>query len=867
MTYIATGMAPGWEQVMVWERNQTTGRREVKRYDAEYYFFVRDEDGEYEDIYGNKLQKLEFKNSKTFRETAENFRQSGEKIYESDISAEYKVLSKYYFGKDVGKLNTTFFDIEVDFDKTKGFAGPENPYAPVNAISIYHQHQDKMVVYAVPPPGQKWNYEDIPEDIRNAVEVVLCANEKQLLRYFLEEIDDSDIISGWNSEGYDVPYVYERLKRVLGESAADKLSFDMARKPRYKEFEDKFGNTRQKLEIFGRIHVDYQLLFQKFEPGERDSWSLDSVAEEELDGMEKLHYEGSLADLYRNDFIHFMRYNVRDCEILKGLEDLKGYMSLAVLLSHMDAARVDDVLGTIKLTETAIVNYCHYTLGKRVPDTNRDINPNEGKFGGAFVLPPMWGLHDWVASIDVTSLYPSAMRTVNISPDTLVGQFINYSDDYEKLQRKTGQVITARFLDNSEKEMDTDEWADFLRENKYSVSGYGTIFSQERQGFIPALLTMWFAERKRYKALAAEAKGKAKELKAKNDPTWKEWDDKYKYYDKVQSIFKLKLNSTYGACGNKHFKFYDIRLAESTTKTGREVLMHMARTIGKMLDGEYIYPNKSVIYGDTDSCYFKTFANDVDEALEIANVIAERINKSFPKFCRENLFCNPGYDDLVKVAQEVVASKSIFINGKKGYMMRVLKDEGKDVDKIKVTGLQIKKTTMPKPIREFLTEVFASFLRGKSWDDAGLEILEFKERLIKQEIMKLGLPQRIKNLESVVERLNSGEEGVKVTGHARASMLYNKCLEEYGDTASMRIVSGMKIQLYWLKKPIGKYKSIALPVDIDVIPEWFTEHWIRQIDKELQVKKLVDMKLKSMLAAINERIPTRKGLLIDELFS
>lgn len=867
MTYISTAMAPGWDDVIVWERNQITGRRDLKKHKAEYYFFVQDEDGEYEDIHGNKLRKLEFRDSKTFRETAERFRQAGDKVYESDISAEYKVLSKHYYGKDIGKLNTTFFDIEVDFDKTKGFAGPENPYAPINAVAFYHQHQDKMVVYAVPPPGQKWNYEDIPQDIRDAVEVVLCANEKQLLRYFLEEIEDSDIISGWNSEGYDVPYVYERLKRVLGESTANKLSFDQARPPKYKEIEDKYGTTRQRLDIFGRVHVDYLSLFMKFEPGERDSWTLESVAEEELDNMEKLHYEGSLADLYRNDFVHFLRYNVRDCEILKGLEDLKGYMVLAIMLSHMDAARVEDVLGTIKITEAAIINYCHHTLGKRVPDTNRDVNVNEGKFGGAFVLPPQPGLHDWVASIDVTSLYPSAMRTVNISPDTLVGQLINYSDDYEKIQRQTGATVTARMTDNSEVEFTTDEWVEFLRENKYAISGYGTIFDQSKQGFIPALLTLWFQQRKEYQAKKKAAGVEYKKLKDAGDPRWKEVEDQYKYFDKVQSIFKLKLNSTYGACGNKFFKFFDIRLAESTTKTGREVLMHMARTIGKMLEGDYLYPNGAVIYGDTDSCYFKTYGENVDEALEIANAVATRINKSFPKFCRDNFFCNEGFDDLVKVAQEIVASKSIFIAGKKGYMMRVLKDEGKDVDKIKVTGLQVKKTTMPKPIRERMTDLFAEFLRGRSWEDVGLDILEYKEMLLGTTLTKIGLPMRVKNIDSYIERMNNNEPKLSVPGHVRASILWNACLEQYEDKATMRIVSGMKIQVYYLKKPIGKFKAIALPVDLDVIPEWFNENFIKRIDREVQVTKLVDMKLKSMLLAIKERIPTRKGLLIDELFS
>lgn len=866
MTYISTAMSPGWDEVIVWERNQSNGRREIKRYDAPYYFFAEDESGEYTDIYGRQLGKLEFDNSKAFRDAIERFKSSGDKLYESDISPESKVLSTHYFGKPVGKLNTTFFDIEVDFDKTKGFAGPENPYAPINAVAIYHQHQDRMVVYAVPPPGQDWTSERIPKDITALAEVVLCTNEKQLLRYFLEEIADSDIISGWNSEGYDVPYVYERALRVLGESAANKLSFDGARKPRYKEFEDKYGATKQRLDIFGRVHIDYLQLFFKFEPGERDSYTLESVAEEELDDMEKLHYEGSLADLYRKDFAHFLRYNVRDCEILKGLEDLKGYMMLAVMLSHMDAARVEDVLGTIKLTECAITNYCHYTLNRRVPDTNRDLDPNAKKFKGAYVISPKAGLHENAASIDVTSLYPSAMRTVNISPDKIVGQFTAYADDFNKMKLNTGEEINVQFEDGRIESRTTDEWAEWLRTNRYAISGFGTVFDQNEQGFIPALLTMWFQQRKEYKAKAAEAKKKYKELKAAGLP-YREAEDLYKYYDKTQSIFKLKLNSTYGACGNTFFRFYDVRLAESTTQTGQQILFHMARTIGELLDGEYTFPNDAVIYGDTDSCYFKTYGENIDEALEIAEYVAKKINKSFPKFCRDSFFATEGFDDMVKVAQEVVASRSIFISGKKGYMMHVRREEGAVVDKIKVTGLQIKKTTMPKPIREFLTDQFASFLRGTSWDTVGRNILSFKEAIrAKADMSVLGKPTRVKNLETYVDRLNSGEEGFMVPGHVRACILWNQCLEQYGDKATMRIVSGMKVRLFYLKKPIGKFKSIAMPVDLDVIPDWFKENFIPALDFDGQVKKLVDAPLKSMLLAVNERIPTRKGLMIDELF-
>lgn len=865
MTYISAGTTYDRSEVIVWERGDD-GRRYQKRYTAPYYFYVPDEDGEYEDIYNVKLTRLEFDDQPTFYQTAQRFKNEGVKVYESDISVEYKVLSTEYFGKIPGKLNTTFFDIEVDYDPARGFSSPANPYAPINAISIYHRHLECFKVYAVPPKTGKWTMDMIPDDLKALATIVLCKDEKELLMYILEEFEDSDIISGWNSEGFDVPYIYERLKKVYGEKTAARLSFADARPPKYKEVKGKFGKVEQVLQIFGRVHIDYMLLMKKFEPGERDSMALEAVTEVELPELPKLHYEGTLAQLYNNDFLHFLRYNIRDSECLKGFEDKKGFMSLAVILSHMDAGFIQDVIGTIKLTELSMINYCHHTLNMRVHDTNKDIDPSAGKFGGAKVLTPLVGLHDWVGSIDVTSLYPSAMRSINISPEVLMGQFTGKDDDFHHVMRRSDRELTAEMSDGEFLCMTAIEWADFLDENNYSLSGYGTMFDQSRQGIIPALLTSWFAQRKEYKKKSAEAQKEYLRLKAAGLP-YTEVKDQASYYDKVQNIFKLKLNSTYGACGNQHFKFFDIRLAESTTKTGQEILFHMARTIGQILEGEYSYPNASVIYGDTDSCYFKTHGENLEEAFHCANVIAKRINKSFPEFCERMFFCKGESRNIISVAQEIVANKGIFAAGKKSYMLRVLKLDGNDVDKIKITGLPMKKTTTPKPVRVKLAKYMERFMKGEAWDTVGVDFLKLKEDLEKSDdVTLLGLPRNVNNVEDYVARYNNAEAGLRVPGHVKAAMFWNKCKTEYNDNESLAIVSGMKIRVLYLTKPFNGFTNIAIPVDLRAVPEWFNEHFLKLIDKKKQSVRLVNMPMKSVLLAIGEMIPTRKKLMIDDMF-
>jgi DNA polymerase elongation subunit (family B) len=864
MSYISADLSKDRSKVIIWERKNSKARHK-KYYDAPYYFYVSDENGPYEDIFGNKLQKLEYPDSKTFYNAVQQNRANGMVMWESDISPIYKVLSHNYTKADKASLNITFFDIETDYDIERGYSDVTNPYAPINAISLYHKHEDRMVVYVVPPDT---SIQDVPSEISELGEVYLCKNERDLLLKFLDEIENSDIISGWNSEAFDIPYVYERIKKCFGENIANRLSFQEANPPYYKEIVDRNGTRKNALVISGRIHLDLMLVVQKFEPKERDSFALENVAEEILKDMKKLSYKGSLAELYRKDFWFFVRYNLRDSEILKGLEQKKGYISLAVTMAQLDTCPITDVMGTIKLTEMAITNYCHHELKKIVPDCQKDYSGSDGKFGGAFVLSPQVGEHSWVATIDVNSLYPSTMRSINISPEVIIGQFRNRHDDFLKIKMESPLDVTLDF-DNSNMQSMTKsgkDWKKILKRAKWAISGFGTVFDQNTQGIIPALLTQWFAQRKSFKKIAGDAEKKYLELKDTNPEAAKKYYDEYRLNDLLQQTFKLKLNSTYGACGNRFFRFYDVRLAESTTKTGVEVLLHMARLVGKELADVEEYPNPAVIYGDTDSILFKTFAENKKEAETIATYITNKINGSFSEFVRDSFCLNDGFDSLLAVSQEVIADRTIFIDGKKSYMLHLVKKDGNDVDDIKITGLPIKKTTIPKPVRLKLISSLENYLKNVPWDQVGLGLLEYKESLMNTDSFDIiGLPKKIKGLEEYAAKF-AIDKSTRLPGHVRASIFWNQCLEKYGDKVSFKISSGMKIRIFYFQKKIGDFNSIAVPVDLEVIPDWFKENFAELIDKEKQIDRLIDKPLNSILSAIKKTIPSRKSMLIEELF-
>jgi DNA polymerase elongation subunit (family B) len=866
-------MSPDKKNVLVWERNKK-GERILKRHSPEYYFYYQnDEYGDKKDLYGNNVSKLEFNSYSQMRDARNMLIEKGKDIYESDIPLEYKTLSNKYFNKkSTNKLNFTLYDIETDYDPKIGYAKPKNAYAPVNAIAMYHEYSQRMVILAIPSKKFKnITIDDIPEDIKESVEIYLFKKESDLLLRFLKEIENSDIISGWNSDFYDTPYMYERLLKVLGKKYANKLSFEGAGNPYYKEVKhEKFKNVQKLLVLKGRINIDYMLLYKNFEMDEKPSYTLEAISEYVLPDLQKLTYNGTLHELYNNDFFHFLRYNKRDTEVLKGFEDVLGYMQVAIDMAHMTGGQINDVLGTIKLAEQAVINYSHETTTNVIKD-KPVFNDIYEKFTGALVLPPQIGMHSGISAIDIGSLYPNVIISLNISPETIVGQFIEKEKAYENIKNKTKTILTFFYENGDVDERTAEEWSDFFKQNKYTLSGYGTVFRTDIIGIIPSILTEWYKSRKEYQAKKTVTKDKIKEL-SKTPEMEKINNDKIKklkieanYYHRVQYIKKIQLNSMYGALGNKWFKFFDIRLAESTTRSGREILMHMVRKVANILDGEYIYPSDSTIYSDTDSCYFKTHCEDMEKAYSVGKYVEKKVNKSFPSFMEETFFCYSDFSKKIFAEQEILADKGIFVK-KKHYILHLIKKDGYDVDEMKIMGLPLKRTTVPKMIKENLIRLMRDLLTGRSWKDISYELVEYRYTIKeKTTLIDIGLPKGVNKVEEYTEKYENGEELNKIPGHVRASILYNYCLEKYNDLESYSIMSGSKIKVYYLKKPIGIFKSIAVPTDMNEFPTWFMEHFYILIDKEAQTQRLIENTVKSILGAIGEIMPTFKTLLFDEL--
>lgn len=719
-----------------------------------------------------------------------------------------------------------------------------------------------------------------------------------------------------NSEKFDFPFIAKRIEIVLGAHKLREMSFIGAEAPKFTEVEEKtFGvpdptavkQTYIRLDLSGRLLADYMILFKKYEMSEKPSYKLATVSEDVLVDdndvalLPKLEYEGTLFDLYLKDFAFFVRYNIRDTEILHGFEQKLAYVELANQMYHLSCGKFEHVGGTLKLAELAIVNHCHHTLNRVVNNVTKPLIDKQ--IEGALVLLPQTGMHEKIGSIDINSLYPTAIRSLNISPEKIRGQFKEEARACLEISKLSDVELTFVYeLSGEELTGTAYDWGEFLLKQKWAISGYGTVFDQDAPGIIPVILSGWFAQRKVYQKKKKEAEGLfvalskkygyGNKMSGEDAALYEKYVEEEAYYDRLQYVFKIKLNSLYGAMSNLYFRFYDLRMGESTTGTGRMILRHQCRKVNEILEGEYNidfpmyntiqdaakmghppevaldgpifqgkFQTKSVIYGDTDSSYFTIDHPDIEKVIEISDKVASLVNDSYQEFMQKTFLCQPQFDDLVKCGREVVSDRGIFVE-KKRYILHLVDIEGKRVDKCKVMGLDTKKTTLPAAVSKRLNKFIELYLKGMTWEEVSIVMVDYKTELENsKDISDIGLPKGVKNVEEYTRKWLLDPK-TRLPGHVAAAIHYNNMLELYEDRVSMPIMSGMKLKVFYLNRHRGRFKSIALPTDAEFVPTWFLEDF--DVDKKAHILRLVDNPLQNILKAVGKKTPTKASLIFDQ---
>lgn len=840
----------------IWDRNQDIIHvverdpkqgRIFKEYPARYQFYYPDPKGKHRSIYGEPLTRVTARTYKDYQKEQRVY--SGHTLYESDINPVFRTLEENYLGQDAPKLNVAFFDIEVDFDPERGYASPEDAFMPITAIAVHLQWLDTLICLAVPP--RTLTMEQAKEQVRDFPNTFLFETEAEMLETFLQLIEDADVLSGWNSEGFDIPYTVNRVTKVL--SKEDTRRFCLWNQfPKKREYE-KFGKTAVTYDLVGRVHLDSLELYRKYTYEERHSYRLDAIGEMEI-GETKTVYEGTLDQLYNNDFRKFIEYNRQDCSLLNKLDLKLKFIDLANSIAHENTVLLQTTLGAVAVTEQAIINEAHHR-GLIVPSRTSREEQGDTQAAGAYVAYPKKGLHDWIGSMDINSLYPSVIRALNMGPETIVGQL--RPDTTEKYIREQMSVHKKSFAAAWEGLFSSLEYEAVMRQDKafeitidwetgqtdmlsaaevyklifesnqpWMLSANGTIFTYETEGIIPGLLKRWYSERKDLQKKLKEAKDAGNDVEEE-------------YWDKRQLVKKINLNSLYGAILNPGCRFFDKRIGQSTTLTGRSIARYMAGKVNEMITGEFDHVGKAIIYGDTDSCYFsahKTLLKDIssgkitwnkDVVIQLYNTIAENVNNTFPDFMLEAFHCPRSRGEVIKAGREIVASKGLFITKKRYAVLYYDKDNKRyDVDgkpgKIKAMGLDLKRSDTPEFMQKFLEDILSRVLNGAHEREILDLIVEFRKEFKSRPGWEKGTPKRVNNLtEYTAKEEKNGK--ANLPGHVRASMNWNTLKRMNNDKYSMGIVDGMKVIVCKVKdNPLG-YTSVAYPTDELRLPKWFQE--------------------------------------------
>ncbi len=852
---------------------RVNGERKYVEFPARHTFYYKNPKGKFTSIFGDNLSRVVCNSGKKFKAEKNMHKHYG--LFESDINPVFRCLSSNYMDAEVPELNIGYFDIEVDFSKERGFAPPDDPFNKVTAIALHLSWLKQTICLTIKPDTlTKEQAQDICDKFDDTI---LFDTEEELLEAFLDLIDDVDVLSGWNSEGFDIPYLVNRITLVLSKSHTRKFCL-WGKFPKNKKVTT-YGKVNNTYEIQGRVHLDYLLLYQKYTYHEMHSYSLDAIGEYEL-GEHKVAYEGTLDQLYNQDFETFIEYNRQDVDLLVDLNEKLQFIDLANVLAHSNLVLLQTTMGAVAQTDQAIVNEAH-SRGLIVPDKDR-TKEKPLPAAGAYVATPVKGVHSWIGSIDLNSLYPSILRSCNMSTETIVGQIRHTKtmpmihsfkkgidpetgkDFYEVakawegkfaaleydlvMERDKMEVLHVDFENGETYELTGDEIYEMIFEGHqpWLLTANGTIFRYDTVGVIPGLLDKWYSERKVLQ-------------KKKRDATTKK---DIEFWDKRQLVKKINLNSLYGALLNPGSRFFDERLGQSTTLTGRCIAKHMAAKVNEVITGEYDHTGESIVYGDTDSAYFSAYpilkeeiesneiAWDKDTIIKFYDAVCEEVNDSFPAYMNQSFSTTLELGKIIASGREIVGESGIFIT-KKRYAILVFDDEGTRTDadggrgKIKAMGLDLKRSDTPAYMQEFLKEILLMVLTGGEEADVIDRIIEFRTEFRAMPSWRKGTPKRVNNLTRHTALFE--KTGKCRIGHALAAINWNRIRKMNADAHSMEISDGMKTIVCKLKtNPLG-ITSIGYPTDEHRIPDWFKE---LSFDDDGMEEAIITKKVKNLIGVL-----------------
>jgi len=746
------------------------------------YAYERAERGEFTTLYGDKVTKIY------------KFQKDDPSLFESDVPETTRVLVDMYTDSDLPSDGHVVLTYDIECEMTSGLPNPEEATNELTSIALHDSATNQYWVLVMDKDGL------MVEKTTDKAIVIPFRDERDMLMKYLElyEMINPTIVTGWNIDYFDTPMLYNRIKRLLGEKHANRLS------PIGQCF---WSPYRKRFFMAGVSYLDYLALYKNFTYSELDSYRLDSIAQRELK-RGKIEYDGNLDILFKEDIEKFIEYNLVDVELVVEFDNKLQFIDTARGICHAGHVPYEDFVYSSKYLEGALLTYLKRKniVAPNKPADRRErmqeINDNnQEKFIGAYVKAPIVGKYEWIYDLDLTSLYPSIIMSINISPETKVGRIKDWdAQEYLKGTRDMYYI--------GENAITKENLKKYLEESKFSIASNGVLYRTDVVGCIPDILDTWFKQRVEFRKLE----------KQYGDSGEKE---KYAFYKKRQLVQKILLNSLYGVLGLPAFRFYDVDNATAVTTTGQTVIKSTADMANIKYNKELGTPDAdSNIYIDTDSVFFSAAPlldyriptwkdNDQDTIAGFVNDIAGEMQD----------YLNNFYDILAKkvfnidkhrleIKKEFVSKAGIWI-AKKRYAQWIISDNGVPVDKLDVKGLDVVRSSYPAAFREFMSEVLIEILRGDTEEQLTDKIHNFKNELVNMDVVKIAKAGAVKNLSKYMPKKKDQTAMFQFPSgcpaHVKAAIAYNQLLKHYGlDKQYEPLKDGDKIKWVYLKQnPFG----------------------------------------------------------------
>jgi len=750
----------------------------------------------YKTLDGVSVLPTEFDSIKEAKDWVSSHKNQPELVYGNTQFA-YNYIADTYKGDvkwDLDKLLMVTIDIEVQCEN--GFPSPTEAEEEMLSITIKNHQNKKIVVWGI------GKFETDREDVT----YIECESEVHLFKEFLIfwEKHQPDIITGWNTEFFDIPYLCNRIIKLFGEDELKRLSPWGSVQER-EVF--KMGRNHQTYNIQGVAALDYFDLYRKFTYQAQESYRLDHIAKVELGESKDGNPYDTFSEWYQKDFQSFIEYNIQDVEIVDKLEDKMKLIELCLTMAYDGKVNHVDVLGSVRYWDVLIYNY----LRERniVIPQKRNAKKAE-QFEGAYVKDPQVGMHKWIMSFDLNSLYPHLIMQYNISPETLLPS--------NKQEGLVDKILDGKVRNDTE----------------YSMTPNGAFFRKDKRGFLPEIMENMYNDRVKYKKLMLQAQQEYEDTKK---PSLLKDISRY---NNIQMAKKISLNSAYGAIGNNWFRYFDLMVATAITSSGQLSI----RWIEKALN---IYLNKIVgteeedyvIASDTDSVYI-SFDTLVSKSFKDRNPSTESIVNFLDKIATTKIepFINKSYQSLADtvgayeqkmiMAREVIADKGIW-TAKKRYILNVHDSEGVRYSepKLKIMGIEAVKSSTPAPCREKIKEALKIIING---DEKMLNtfIQEFREEFMTLSPEEIAFPRSCNGVQKFTGESSLFGKGAPM--HVKGAILYNHLVKENKLSGKYPYIQeGDKVKFVNMKQP-NIYTSSAFS-------------FITFFPKELDIRDRIDYEL------------------------